>query len=387
MYVGSLDGAEAKRVRPARSVAVYAAPASLLWVEEGRLVAQTFDPARAEVTGEPTPVLQNVGFDEAVYRGMFAVSATGVLAHRIGQGQRRQLTWFDRDGTARGTVGAPDDSGLSAVELAPDGQSVAVTRAVDTNSDVWLIDTGGGNFRRFTFDPGLDHSPVWSPDGTRVVFGSARNGPADLFEIPASSPGNESPLLVTDQGKLALDWSRDGKWLLYNTRHPKTGLDIWAKPMAPDGKPSVVINTLFDETAGQFSPNGRWVMYQSNESKPGQIYIRPFAGPGAMEQITTTGGSQPRWSPDGKEVFYLGLDGRLMAVPIATGADGQIQPGAAVALFRPQIATGPSINTGQRGTRAQYAVARDGRFLMNISVEAATAPPITVVLNWDAALK
>ena len=187
--------------------------------------------------------------------------------------------------------------------------------------------------------------------------------------------------------KLALDWSRDGQWLLYNTRHPKTGLDLWAAPMARDRKPVPVMQTPFDETAGQFSPDGRWVAYQSNESKPVQIYIRPFPGPGGPWQVTTAGGSQPRWRPDGKELFYVGLDGRLMAVPIAVGADRQLEPGTAVALFRTQLATGREHQLRRAGSRAQYAVAPDGRFLMNMTLVEATAPPITVVLNWDAALK
>ena len=164
MYVGSLDGSESKRVRSAKSVAVYAAPASLLWVEEGVLVAQPFDPARAVVTGEPIPVVQDVGLDEAVYRGAFAVSATGVLAHRAGQAERRQLTWVDRAGVARGTVGAPDEAGLSGAELAPDGKRVAVMRTVESNTDVWLIDTGRDVSSRFTFHPGLDSA-------SSVVFG------------------------------------------------------------------------------------------------------------------------------------------------------------------------------------------------------------------------
>ena len=147
------------------------------------------------------------------------------------------------------------------------------------------------------------------------------------------------------------------------------------------------MTTPFDETAGQFSPDGRWVAYQSNESRPVQIYVRPFPGPGGPRQVTTAGGSQPRWRPDGKELFYVGLDGRLMAVPIAVGADRQLETGTAVALFRTQLATGANINSGVTGSKAQYAVAPDGRFLMNMTVEAATATPITVVLNWDAALK
>ena len=208
-----------------------------------------------------------------------------------------------------------------------------------------------------------------------------------MFEKAASGAGDNRPLLATGEPKTPLSWSPDGQWLLYSTSHPKTGLDLWAAPMAGDRKPVQVAQTHYDETAGQFSPNGRWVAYQSNESKPVQIYIQPFPGPGGRRQVTTAGGTQPRWSPDGKELFYLGLDGRLMAVPIAVGTDRQVEPGAAVALFRAQLATGASINSSGSGTRAQYAVGSDGRFLVNMTLEAATATPITVVLNWDAALK
>ena len=145
--------------------------------------------------------------------------------------------------------------------------------------------------------------------------------------------------------------------------------------------------TSFDETAGQFSPDGRWVAYQSNESKPVQIFIQPFPGPGGPRQVTTAGGSQPRWRPDGKELFYVGLDGRLMAVPIAVGADRQLETGTAVALFQDAARHRCDSNSGGLGSSAQYAVAPDGRFLMTMTLEAATATPITVVLNWDAALK
>ena len=252
---------------------------------------------------------------------------------------------------------------------------------------MWLIDTGRDVLTRLTFHSGLDTAPLWSSDGTRVVFSSSREGRHGLFETAASGAGDDRWLFASGEPKTALDWSLDGQWLLYNIRHPKTGLDVWAAPMAGDRKPLPVMQTPFDETAGQFSPDGRWVAYQSNETKPVQIYIRPFPGSGGPRQVTTQGGSQPRWSPDGKELFYVGLDGRLMAVPIAFGADRQLETGTAVELFKTQLATGPNINSGGTGTRAQYAVARDGRFLVNMTLEGATATPITVVLNWDAVLK
>ena len=207
MFVGTIDGGESKRVRAARSVAVFAPPASLLWVEEGVLVAQRFDPARAVVSGEPIPVVQDVGLDEAVYRGMFAVSATGVLAHRTGRGERRQLTWVDRAGVARGTVGPPDEAGLSGPELTPDGKRVAVVRTERGNTDVFLIDAGRDVFRRFTFDPGLDTYPLWSSDGTRVAFASSCPEGRCVFEKAASGAGDNRPLLASGEPKMPLSWS------------------------------------------------------------------------------------------------------------------------------------------------------------------------------------
>jgi dipeptidyl aminopeptidase/acylaminoacyl peptidase len=218
-----------------------------------------------------------------------------------------------------------------------------------------------------------------------VVFASFRNASASvLFQKAASGAGDEQPLPATGEYQEPLAWSPDG-YLLYAIRHPKTGADLWALPMAGDRKPLPILQTPADETAGQFSPDGRWVAYQSNESKPAQIYVQPFRGPGGPWQVSTAGGSQPRWRPDGKELFYVAADARLMAVPIAVGADpSTLKAGAPVPRFRTRLVGGANIS----GVRPQYAVASDGqRFLMNVSVEGTTAPPITVVLNWDVPLK
>ena len=384
VYTGTLDGGEPTRILATETAAVYAPPGALLWVRDGVLVAQRFDPTREVISDQPIPVAQTVGLDGAVLRGAFAVSATGVLAHRASGGEQRQLTWVDRGGIARGTVGPPDEDGLSSPELAPDGQRVLVQRSVQGNGDVWMMETGRNVPSRFTFDASGEGHPLWSPDGSRVVFRSLRNGTWDLFEKAASGADDEQSLLVTGELKSPLAWSPDGQVLLYAVQHSKTGMDLWALPRAGDRKPFPVVQTPFDELAGQFSPDGRWVSYQSNESGQMQIYVQPFPRSGGPWQVSTEGGSQPRWRLDGRELFYVAPDVRLMAVPIGVGADTRtLERGVPVPLFRTRLASGASISGL---SKPQYAVAADGRFLMNVVVEGATAPPITVVLNWDAAL-
>jgi Tol biopolymer transport system component len=402
VYIGALDGGEPTRVLAADSAAVYAPPGALLLVRQEVLVARHFDPTLGVVSGEPIPVAQAVGSDSGVARGAFAVSATGLLAHRAGGAGRRQLVWVDRAGTVLGSVGPPDENALGNPELAPDSRSVAVQRSVQGNVDVWLIEVGRGVPSRFTFDGSADGEPLWSPDGHRVVFRSSRNGVNDLYEKPASGGGDDRPVLVTAEPKTPLAWSPDGRFLLYASQNPNTGADLWALPLvgAPEQsqgassesrderKPFPVLKTPFDEAEGQFSPDGRWVAYASNESGPVELYVRPFSGPGGKWQVSTGGGNQPRWRPDGKELFYIAPDARLMGVPIAVGADRQtLEAGAPVPLFPTRLTSGSGISgVGVVRSKPQYAVAPNGRFLMNVDVEAATAPPITIVLNWDAGL-
>ena len=208
-----------------------------------------------------------------------------------------------------------------------------------------------------------------------------------LFEKPASGAGDEQSLLVTVESKAATDWSPDGRTLVYTSLSPKTGSDLWALPLG-NGKSFPIVQTAFDELDAHVSPDGRWLAYVSNESGRLEIYGRPFPGPGGQWQVSTAGGSQPRWRPDGKEILYVVPDGHLMAAPIGVASDGQaLQPGAPVALFAARLASGSGIYTGGFQEHPQYAVARDGRFLLNVAVESDTTPPISIVLNWDAVLK
>jgi eukaryotic-like serine/threonine-protein kinase len=386
-YVGSLEGGSPTRVLKDETAAVFAPPDLLLVVRQGELMALRFDPTRAAVTGQPVPVAQNVGAATTIERGAFTVSATGVLAHRPGDSQRRQLAWVDRAGHPVGTVGGPDDGSPSNPTLAPDGQRVAVSRDIQGNGNVWLLDARGVP-SRFTFDSGLDTTPVWSPDGRRLAFRSNRNGVFDLFEKAASGAADEQRLLVTSENKAPQSWSPDGRTLLYTTVNQKTGVDLWALPLDGDKKPFPVLQSAFDEMDAEFSPDGHWIAYESNQSGQAEIFVRAFPESRGQWQVSTAGGTQPRWRTDGKELFYMSRDGHLTATPIATAADGQaITPGSPVALFALRLASGSNVTIGSYGGRPQYAVARDGRFLVDVAVDAEATPPISVVLNWDAPFK
>jgi dipeptidyl aminopeptidase/acylaminoacyl peptidase len=261
--------------------------------------------------------------------------------------------------------------------ISPDGRRLALHRTVNGNQDIYLLDIAGGVLSRFTFDPSSDASPIWSPDGSRIVFGSNRTGVYDFYEKSVNGAGNEKLLLATQETKVQSDWSPDGRILLYRSLDSKMGYDLWALPFDGDRKPFPVVQTKFDERDGQFSPDGKWIAYQSNDTGQFEIYIQSFPGPGGKFQISSGGGAQVRWCRDGKELFYIALDGRLMAVPIQLTSGVQSVAGTPVPLFITHI--GGAI---QRTDRQQYIVSPDCRqFLMNTVVEE-SAPPITLILNW-----
>jgi WD40 repeat protein len=347
-------------------------------------------------------VAASVGVDARNFRAAISASESGVLAHRSGAGVRRQLVWADRAGRIQSVAGGSAEAWNSTtIALAADGSRVVSTRAAQQNIDIWLLDLGSGIGSRLTFDPVLENYGTWSPDGRQIVFSSNRGGKLDLFIRPADGSGDEQPLLVSEGDKASQDWSSDGRFLLYSTQHPKTRADLWALPIqgpvrkgqdpaAIDrGKPFPVAQTEFEEGQGQFSFDTRWVAYTSNETGRSEVYVRAFPDAAGKRQVSTGGGVYPRWARDGRELFYVTLDNRLMAVPISSAPDGRtLVAGVAVELFRTQLAT-PGSNTSLLGftSRPEYAVARDGRFLMNVIVEEGAASPISVVLDWTGALR
>jgi Tol biopolymer transport system component len=320
-----------------------------------------------------------------------SVSSTGYVAYRMGVAGRRQLAWFDRSGTALGTVGEPDGS-LTYPRVSPDGRRVAAARTVQGNQDIWLLD--GTRTSRLTFDTAVESAPIWSPDGSRIVFDSNRKGPRNLYLKPSSSAGAEELLLESPQLKTAYGWSADGRFLLYQSIDPTTNMDLWVLPMKGDRTPWAFLRTDFSERMGQFSPDGRWVAFMSNESGRTDIYIRPFVEPsppgtasqtaGAPDvqwQVSTAGGLYPLWRHDGREIYYIGPSGEMMATPIAVTGTA-LEPGTPMALFPARI-VGGGVDDGQG---RQYDVAPDGRFLINTELESATAP-ITLLMNWNPEAK
>jgi len=330
IYLGSLDGGEPKRLAAADTAGAYLAPGMIAFVRQTTLMAQHLDLKRGELTGDPVSLADPVGSNALAFGG-FSVSAAGQLAYR-GGGALRQLKWYDRTGKAVGVAGEPDSTILLYPELSPDGGHVALVRNVQSNPDVWLMDLVRGGMTRFTFDPAVDLVPLWSPDGMRIAFVSTRKGPYNLYLKPSSGAGAEELLLETPNNKYAQDWSKDGRFLLYAEADPKTGRDLWALPMTGnDRKPIVVVKTPFEELNGQFSPDGHWVAYETNESGRFEIVVQPFPVPSGKWQVSTGGGIQPRWRADGKELYFIAPDGKLMAASV-TAAGVTFAAGTPVAI-------------------------------------------------------
>jgi len=409
IYLGTLEGSPPTRLTSADSAGAYltvgalSAAASaeggwLLWVRAGTLVAQQLDLATTALTGEPLTIADGVAVDERFGMAV-SVTAAGQVAYRAGVG-RRQLTWVDRAGTARGTVGDTDGGVESstvsfngAPRVSPDGRRVVVARTLQGNQDIWLLD--GPRMTRLTFDAGRDVLPVWSPDGTRIAFRSSRTGAGDIYLTPTGGAGVDERLVASNESDTPNSWFPDGRFLLYQHTDPQTRTtDLWVVPVAADRTPSVFLKTPFREAYGAFSPDGRWVAYQSNESGRMDVYVRPFVAPGtegealrrpsgqppeavaAQWQVSTAGGVYPAWRRDGKELYYLNPAGAMMAVPIAVNG-ASVDPGAPVMLFHTHIAGGGV--DAQQGRN--YDVAPDGRFLINTVLDDVIAP-ITLLMNW-----
>jgi len=236
-------------------------------------------------------------------------------------------------------------------------------------------------WQRFTFDPGIDESPIWSPDGSHIVWTSYREGAGNLYRKAASGAGPEEALLRSAFRKRAVDWSADGRFILYRETDPQTNADLWVAPLEGDRTPRPWLNTRFNEPVGMFSPDGKWIAYQSTESGNAEIFLQAFTprapASGVKWQLSTNGGALPQWRRDGRELYYL--SNKLMAVEITLGAE--VKYATPKELFAISDIKGANIGVG-------YTRTGDGqRFLFVTSAEETSLTPFTVVLNWMAELK
>ncbi|HKC25700.1 MAG TPA: hypothetical protein VKF32_13200, partial [Thermoanaerobaculia bacterium] len=302
----------------------------------------------------------------------FSVANDGTFAYRRGGIARFQLVFRDREGKKLGTVGTPTFS--SGPRLSADLRRVFfdVVETVKNSTAVVSIDTETGRQTRLTFGTGNDTTPLVSPDGRTIVFSSDARGPFDIYSVDAT--GNAvAPLLSNESWKHPESWSPDGRYLAYKQIDPATKWDIWVLPLSGDKKPFPFVKTPADEQNAAFSPDGRFLAYDSDEAGPREVFVQPFPATGAKWQVSVSGGSGPCWAKDSRELFYMGSDGRLTAVPIKSSSASELVFGTPRPLFATPAVTSSS--------GRQYDVSPDGqRFLLNEPVGLETASPIVVVI-------
>jgi serine/threonine protein kinase len=378
--VGSLDGKTRKTLAFATSNAV-AVSGYLLYVRERNLVAQQFDEASLELSGEAKTIVEGISYDQSVNRGLFAVSRSGILLYQKGDvqaGSRLLLT--DRQGKTVGNVGGLAE--YISTDLSPSGRFVAssIFDFTSHNNNIWLFDVARGTKSRFTFSASYNQSPTFTPDERRIVYGSNQMGVYNLYQKAISGGGTEEMVYQSPDNKNPSDISPDGKVLLFDIATQKTQGDIWMIPMNTSGgaaerKPVPFLQTEFNEFGALFSPDGRWVAYVSNESGQYEVYVKAFQGEGSHWQISLAGGTAPRWRGDGKEIFYISPDGQLMAADIVLSA-ASVDVNNVRGLFSVSLVQG------------DYDVAADGkRFLLNSVVETQNQMPLALVTNWDMELR
>ena len=376
VYIGSLRSGPSRRILPEATNAQYSPLGYLVFNRAADLMAQQFDVTQLRLSGEPFVIAQGVA---NITNFLFAAFSTAgrSLVYRVGPTPSvTRMEWRDREGNRLGTLGSPAD--YSNPSFSPDGRSLAVgIRDPATRTrDIWIFDLDRATSRRLTFDPADDAAPAWSPDSQRIMFTSNRKGHRDIWQRTASGAGGEEPVFESNAEKALDDWTHDGRYLIfgYLSAGPR---EEWAMPLFGDRKPFTVVRTSGTVQGAQVSPDGKWIAYASDESGRQEIYVQNFPPAGGRWQISTDGGIEPSWNPNGKELFYIHLT-RLMAVDVTATAN-RFAAGKLHVLFE-----APFGNT----LRNAYAMTPDGRkFLVNTHVDSTDTLPMTVVLNWPAAIK
>lgn len=374
IYVASLNSAQTKLLLPTARTRVEYASGYLLYTREGTLLAQPFDEQSLQLSGEPFTVVERLPYFDKTGWSEFSVSENGVLAYMTELSTTR-LVWFDRSGRETGQVGAPGPYGQ--VRLSPDGQRLALTISDPRtfSGDLWIHDLARDTSTRFAFGSTDDSDPVWSPDGRRMAYFSCCEDKSTLYIRGISDTGKgDVPLAPGFHGPV--DWSPDGRFILFTQNPPETNRDLWVLPVdGGDRKPFPFLQSQFQEVFARFSPDGRWVAFVSNETGRDEVYVTRFDRPGEKWRISTAGGTGPCWRRDGKELFFLATDKSVMSVAVKGGATFEFA--APAPIFRNDSIVNDN-----------FDVTSDGqRFIVNSSAAQAQNTPFTVVVNWTAELK
>jgi dipeptidyl aminopeptidase/acylaminoacyl peptidase len=373
--VGSLDGDQPQHLLDSAAAATFASD-HLLYLRERILMAQPFAPDQLAFRGDPFPVAENVLLiDVETVCAVFSASDNGILIYQTGSRESlSQMTWTDRQGREQGLLGEADHCRIA--RISPDGTRVAVAiRDLNHDTyDLWIYEVATGLRNRFTFDPGYDSAPVWSPRGDELVFLSDRGGRRDLYRQAVAGSGQAELLYASDVDKIPTSWSPDGKSIVYMVTGAESQFDLWVLPLDGNGEPYPFLQGPAGEATTTFSPDGRWLAYASEESGTWEVYVTTFPQPSRRWQISTNSGVYPIWSESGEEIFYIDYAGQVNAVQVSWEQD-HLEVGPATILFK-----SPTPDAG--GSRV--SVMPDSQEFLCLRNTAVVSPNLSLVVNWLA---
>jgi Tol biopolymer transport system component len=400
VYLASLDGGESKRVLSDYTSVVFApsAPGAdtghLLFLRQDTLIAQQFDVRAGEVVGEAFPVASGVSFLNLTGNSPVSVSGDGTLVYSrgsLGTIASNQLVWYDRSGkpdAPRLIGGAARQDPILTPALSPDQRSLAFSRPGGTTNSgiIWLRDLNRGTDLRLTSNSGGNYSPAWSPNSDRFAFMANTPNDFKIFQKAVNPAAIEELLVSGTRAPLRpSQYSPDGKYLVYTGQEPKTNLDVLILSLEStpgERKPEPLLSSESNELHGQISPNQKWIAYTSDASGGQEVYLQPFPSVDRVTRVSLEGGMMPRWRGDSKELFFVDLDGTMMAAPVSDNPAAVSPVGAPVPLFESNIILGPTVNIVY-----QYDVTADGKRFAVVTTgtnDTSSASTMTVVVNWNS---